>query len=486
MGRTSAPAAAGDAARWPALLLAMTTLAGCGLDGLGRPIEATTLCAELARVICAADPACCRVVPEEDGCRARTLDDCHATVGALARDPRLAYVPGRGGAMVDDLEARSASCWEAPVRHDALVSLFEGTGVSTADCTPASLDALELEIAARSCERGLSCRLWLAADGAPRGVCEPRSAANDDACSHPLDCGSGRFCHLPAGWAPGLWGSCQPLRVDGWACGSDLECASGFCGEMGCATRGEDAACSLLAFTDLVRASAPTSYLRLGEAGGTTAEDAAEAGRPGRYTGTITLGETGAIEGDDDGAVTLAGGHVQSARIATIEGFEALTIGAFVRVVDPAVSGPLAELVSEDVGTVAAVALDGRRVVAVWKDPDGATHELRSPRDVLEAGDRHVAVSFDGRRVRLFVDGREIAVAEGAFTARAGVLHVGHHPAQAVAVGADPDVETHLEATVDEVTVHDRALSEATLTRWRAAADAGFAINEFPVFSWLR
>lgn len=59
-------------------------------------------------------------------------------------------------------------------------------------------------------------------------------------------------------------------------------------------------------------ASSPTAYWRLGESSGTSAADASGNGNTGTYTGSPTLGVSGAIAGDSNTAVTFSGSNYVS------------------------------------------------------------------------------------------------------------------------------------------------------------------------------
>ena len=60
-------------------------------------------------------------------------------------------------------------------------------------------------------------------------------------------------------------------------------------------------------YSTTVRTDSPFLYWRLGEASGTTAADASGNGRAGQYVGSVVLGQAGAITGDPNTAVRLAG-----------------------------------------------------------------------------------------------------------------------------------------------------------------------------------
>lgn len=60
-------------------------------------------------------------------------------------------------------------------------------------------------------------------------------------------------------------------------------------------------------YSTVVLASGPEAYYRLGESAGTMVADASGHSHSGTYSGGVTLGATGAIQGDSDTAITLDG-----------------------------------------------------------------------------------------------------------------------------------------------------------------------------------
>jgi hypothetical protein len=60
-------------------------------------------------------------------------------------------------------------------------------------------------------------------------------------------------------------------------------------------------------YSDAIVASAPETYYRLGDSSGTTAVDASGHSHDGTYHNGISLGATGAIQGDADTAISLDG-----------------------------------------------------------------------------------------------------------------------------------------------------------------------------------
>jgi len=61
------------------------------------------------------------------------------------------------------------------------------------------------------------------------------------------------------------------------------------------------------AYSDAVLADMPVRYYRLGDSSGTTAVDSSGNSQDGTYTGGVTLGASGAIQGDADTAATFDG-----------------------------------------------------------------------------------------------------------------------------------------------------------------------------------
>ena len=71
------------------------------------------------------------------------------------------------------------------------------------------------------------------------------------------------------------------------------------------------------AYDTAVNGDHPAGYWRLGESTGTTAADASGGNHPGTYSGSYTLGATGAVIGDTDTAVNFTGGYMQSTYVQT-------------------------------------------------------------------------------------------------------------------------------------------------------------------------
>jgi hypothetical protein len=452
-------------------------ISGCAAEA-GPPVEASALCAEIAGIVCEADARCFEGSSTRAACLESQRAACEPTVGALAEDARLGYDPARAGSFLASLEASAQSCWARPIDHDAFLAAFAGTGAEGADCTPSGTSTAALRTSALSCGDGLACRLHLRIDGSPEGVCERRV---DAACSHALDCEAGSYCSLPARWQPGAWGECRPRRANGWACASDLECASLHCDGV-CAAITPERLALEVRYDELVEASAPALYLRLGESSGARADSA---GGPSAQAmgGTVSREAEGAIEGDTNGAARLADGSYL--RVVTPEALadsDELTLECWFRADDTSRTAPILEIAGEERPAPHVWAFDsGDKVFANFVGADDASHTVMSGEGVVTADEwHHVVATYDGMRGTLYLDGRRIGD-----TAMSGALlsgetfFVGHRDAR----GESEAVS--FAGAIDEVAIYDHALSAATIARHHDAG-AGPIENTFPLFSWLR
>ncbi len=471
------------------IVLLSFLFAGCtGQAPTGTPIAAEELCGRIATILCAADVSCCG---GEGGmpCLTAQTTDCDQTLGALLADPRFGYVPEHGGDLLDRLQANAAQCWTDPLQVSDVMGLFEGTGDVGTTCTAANTGTMLSASAARdgalSCAADSACRIHLATDGRVQGICEARETSDASACSHPFDCPSDQFCDISSDWQPGDWGHCRPLLADGWGCNSAMECASGYCGTGGCGPRPELQRCLSIHYADLVLSSSPILYLRLGDAGTSTAADASGNGRSGTYVDPVTAATTGALtSADDDGALSLdgMGGHVGVSMVQGLATDAGISIELWVaKAADGSGGGPLVELVSPD-GVVMALRLDDTTVVASFLGAmDQMTTELASPADAIGDGFHHVALTYDGTTTSLFVDGASVATLDGARAIPVGAsLALGFHD------DADPANQTSLTGTLDEVALYASALSASTLGMHVQAGREGPIANELPLFAWSR
>jgi len=460
-----------------ALFLLAPSASGCESIA-GTPTEASALCDEVARIVCAADERCF------DGSGGSTCEtaqsmECEETLGTLAADNRLGYDAARAGAFLAALEESAAGCWEAPIDHDAMVAVFGGTGVEGADCTPAGTSLGALRVSALSCSGETTCRLHLRTDGSPEGVCERRT---DDACSHPLDCEAGMYCSLPARWQPGVWGACRPGRPEGLACASELECESLFCGGE-CGPRPRDRLPLEVGYATLVESDGPSMYLRLNESSGARS-DALGGPAAAAVGGAVMRESRGALEGDTDGAARFGGGGFLRAPVPdALAESDALTLECWLRADDTMAARPILEIAdSMRYGPHVWTSEMGDTLYANFVDAEDADHGVMSDAGAIEAEQwHHVVASYDGERGVLYLDGARIAeVALSGPLRLEGDLYLGHRNMMGEAMPVD------FVGAIDEVALYDHALTAEDAARHHEAGVEGALANRFALFGWLR
>lgn len=456
-----------------------------------RAVSATDFCGQLGAVVCEADRSCCggtgAAVGDEFGdpttpprdCHAIQTEACAAIVQPLLVDPRTAYDPSAAGAYLQSLRDAAGACFDGGLDIDAFYGIFAGTGAAGADCTPRELAADDLRLAQLSCQTGLTCHLYLRADGHPQGICEPRE---DDACSHAFDCEPGRWCNLPADWEPGRWGQCQPLRADGWGCRSDLECAGRYCDPSGtCAAAPTERYCATERYDQAVRMDSPIGYWRLGDRLGTTASNESGPVGDGAYLGAPVPVTPGAVSGDGDGAVQLDGvdDHVRLPMADADLGPGGLSLECWFRRDDVDSVRPILEFSDGETMGVHVWSFDqGDKVFVNFMDRDGGTHAIMSPAGAVAPGQwYHVVATYDGAVARLFLNGEQVGELAGEFEpATDGALFVGIRPT---------DTYIFLGA-IDEVAVYDHALPPARVRLHHALGAEGPSHDGFPLLRWLQ
>jgi Concanavalin A-like lectin/glucanases superfamily len=203
------------------------------------------------------------------------------------------------------------------------------------------------------------------------------------------------------------------------------------------------------------------AYYRLGERSGTSACDLV-AGRNGTFGGTVSLGQTGALSGDPDTSIALAGGGwVRVPSSSALSSASALTVEAWMR---PASLSTSQTLVRKD-GEYLLRADGSRAVFRLWSS--AGTIELTSP-SVLKTGVfQHVVGIFGGGVQRIYVDGRQVAVRTAS-----GRIPVTGNP---LYVGASLGSYDFGQGRLDEVAVYGAALSGSAVAQHYAAAGAAEA-----------
>lgn len=462
------------------LLVALCSTA-CEGQSDGTPVAAEALCERVAFVICDADEAC---FPEHatGDCVEVQTEACEASLLPLATDPRLRYDARRAGAFVAALEDDGEACWARHRAYDGLLNAFLGTGLPGADCTPEDDGTPALLVSSLSCSGGAACRVHLRADGTTEGVCEARV---DGTCSHPLDCRSGQYCSLPASWHPGVWGECRPLRADGWACGSDLECASRFC-DGTCRDPGALEVPLTVGYDAFVVEDEPLAYFRFDGARGAFAS---EVGRlSASPSGPIGHAEGGLFEDDDTGSVELNGtdGHLTVGAVGALADAEAFALEVwFSRAAGDGIQ-PILELVDgESVGTHLWNYDRGDKlyanVVALDEMDAPTSHSIMSAEGMVSSDAWHHAVlSYDGELARLYLDGAEIGT-----TALTGPLGLGSVLEVGYRAGRGEETARFFAGRLDELAIYEHALTPEQIRLHATVGREGARRNPFRLFSWV-
>ena len=440
----------------------------------GKPVSAADFCDRVADVVCSSESECCSAGsagwPGADDCVTKQVAACRGTIGDLVEDPRTGYDATAGGKVVAALEAAAKGCFAEPISVAQVTTAFKGTGELGANCTPESTSSHALMISALSCSTGSSCRLYLKGDGSPMGVCEDRK---DDSCSHAFDCPSNQWCDLPAGWKPGVWGECHPLRTDGWSCASDRECQSSFCdASRRCAPAGERRYCLSTPYDSAVKADAPLAYLRLGG----SASDASGNGLSATQSGDPESVTPGALAEDDNPATHFDGADDQASIAAgSFSDSNELSIELWFSRTESSLGQPLLAFGDDTVGGPV-IAIDGEGAVTVtFADTDDNAHVLSSG-DAHPGPDawHHLLVSYDGLTATMLLDGKSVATLKEAFTVRlSGELHLGFAAPQSRFLGA-----------LDEVAIYPKALKDGrTLLHYQIGKKG--PERTWPLFSWF-
>lgn len=447
--------------RLPALLLLAISITACASSHddeapSGPAVAASALCGELAAIACDAAESCCKETSSTT-CVARQKATCESSLGKFVDDPRANFDEKRAGALVARWKSSAATCGKTPLLYEHVRAVFAGTGAAGASCTPDDSTFASLRTSALSCRDGNACRLYLRADGKPTGLCEARK---DAACSHPLDCSAGNFCELSSSWSPGVWGECRPLRTDGWACKSDLECQSGMCGlDDRCGSSEPERACLASTYASAVKADAPSVHLRLGatnDASGTRAGDPAAADSA---LGTDTDSAM-SCDGKDD-KLTLPEGTLSGSTFTVELWMKGGKGSAGKRV--------FATAAKDAEGTW--IGVEGTSIVATLVDDKGAAHALTSHTLDVEAW-HHVVLSFDGKHGELWIDGTSHAKLDETFTARIGG-----------AVSLCSSGTSFFPGAIDEFAFYPSVLSARRITVHRKLARA---VNDWYPFGWFQ
>lgn len=222
------------------------------------------------------------------------------------------------------------------------------------------------------------------------------------------------------------------------------------------------------AYPAAVLADAPQVYWRLGEPSGTTAADASGFGRDGTYTNTPVLGTAGLLTGDTDTSmgVNANAGHCASIASASWMNVSAFTIELLIYLTSATDTGQGDALASR-YGPAGFQWLLWRntagKLAIQTKNSGGTTLNVADPATASLSTRYHVASTWDGSTLRLYVNGVSVGtpVAMTSIIASTVAMEVGRYSGTN---GTTPG------GRLDEFAFYDTALSGAQIAAHYAAA----------------
>ena len=216
-----------------------------------------------------------------------------------------------------------------------------------------------------------------------------------------------------------------------------------------------------------VLADSPIGYWRQGDPSGTTMTDSSGNARHGTYTASPTLGTTGLLAGDSDTAVAY-NGTTQYALVADDNSLDSLTTFTVEAIIKASSVSGTPQIVARDggsgnrhwqfrlsAGTLQFVKIAGGVVTA-------------SSAATLSTGTTyHVAATYDGSNIRLYIDG----AANGTPPSATGNLGASTQDLQFAMCRSSTsnNPNNFFNGVIDEVAVYGSALSAVRLAAHNAA-----------------
>ena len=229
-------------------------------------------------------------------------------------------------------------------------------------------------------------------------------------------------------------------------------------------------------YHELVLASAPLAYWRLGESSGSVAADSSGNGKSGAYASGTTLGQAGVIGSSTDTAVAFNGAG--SVDIAS-SGFGTVAAFSFEVWCKPDTLATDAALAHRAViaGSTAATYIsqngNGLGRVLASAQINGVQRTITTANNTLAVGTwAHLVATYDGSSFVLYVNGAQTGTP---VTGLSGTVSLGSGTAR---IGRDNFGGTSgnwFSGTIDEVSVYATALSAADVAARYAARLASFA-----------
>ncbi len=218
-----------------------------------------------------------------------------------------------------------------------------------------------------------------------------------------------------------------------------------------------------------VLADSPRGFWRLGELSGTQAADASGNGFAGTYLNGVGLGSAGALSGDTNTAASFDGSDdaVTVAGVADFPDTAPFTIEAWIKpaVVDGGVYRRVlsSEWTNGGQRNGIVLQLNSGYGITVQRWVNGAALSASSGADTIAAGSwQHVAGSYDGATLRIYVDG----VLKASRTDTRSLAS----STEAITIGRSNTGGNLFQGDIDEVALYPAALTASQLDAHRNAA----------------
>lgn len=226
-----------------------------------------------------------------------------------------------------------------------------------------------------------------------------------------------------------------------------------------------------MSYSAEVLADSPLVYWRLGEASGTSAADASGNGRTGTYSGTYTQGVTGLLTGDSNTAVTLGANGLVT--VADTTDLSAFTAEAWIKTTDTG-GAFISRTGSPTTNRVFYLETSGNVARAIIFKTNSTLTSVTGTTTITDNAAHHVAMTYDGTTLRLYVNGVEEGTPS---TAVSGTLNTADAPLVLGGRGT-----THeFDGTIDEAAYYTTALSGARIAAHNTAGRTSSA-NVTPTF----
>lgn len=214
-----------------------------------------------------------------------------------------------------------------------------------------------------------------------------------------------------------------------------------------------------------VMADSPLAYWRMGDPSGTTCTDSSGNARHATYAGAVVLGATGLITGDTDTAVDFPGATTARAEVASASWMNVtagLTLEAVVKVDSLSTYRTILDRDSSAGGRTWGLRVDqttGKVTTLIWSATDAASSPttLTSTSSLAVGTKYHVAVTWDGTTVRIYINGTQ-----DASVAKAGSMKSSTTPICIAVSHGGSNLSSYffpMDGIIDEAAIYGTALS---------------------------